>query len=44
VMALQAALLRKSISGEGSLVDVSLCDAMLPFIAVPFSFQKSRKR
>lgn len=39
VMALQAALLRKSISGEGSFVDVSLCDAVLPFIAVPFSFQ-----
>lgn len=39
VMALQAALLRKSISGEGSYVDVSLADAVLPFIAVPYSFQ-----
>ncbi len=39
VMALQAALLRKGLSGEGSHVDVSLCDAVLPFIAVPYSFQ-----
>ena len=37
VMALQAALLKKSKTGIGSHVDVSLSDAMNPFIAVPFA-------
>ncbi len=41
VMALQSALLKKERTGEGSFVDVSLCNAMLPFLALPFSFQES---
>lgn len=41
VMAMQAALLKKAHTGQGSYLDVSLCDAMLPFLAVPFSFQSA---
>ena len=37
VMALQAALIRKLKTGKGSFVDVNLCDAVLPFLTVPFS-------
>lgn len=37
VMAMQAALLRKSRTGEGAFVDVNLCDAVLPFLAVPYA-------
>ncbi len=37
VMALQAALLKKYRTGEGSYVDVNLCDAVMPFMAVPFA-------
>ncbi len=40
VMALQTALLKKLLTGEGSFVDVALCDAMLPFLAVPFALHK----
>ncbi|MFK7936584.1 MAG: CaiB/BaiF CoA transferase family protein [Saprospiraceae bacterium] len=37
VMATQAALLQKFRTGEGSYVDVALCDAMTPFLAVPYA-------
>lgn len=37
VMALQAALIKRLKTGEGSYVDVSLCDAMMPFLAIPYS-------
>lgn len=36
VMAMQAALIRKGLTGEGSYVNVALSDAMMPFLAVPF--------
>lgn len=36
VMATQAALIRRGITGEGSYVDVALSDAMMPFLAVPY--------
>lgn len=36
VMAMQAALLQRFRTGEGSFVDVSLCDAMMPFLAIPY--------
>lgn len=36
VIAIQAALLKKIKTGEGSFVDVSLCDAVTPFLAVPY--------
>ncbi|MEO0469912.1 MAG: CoA transferase [Bacteroidota bacterium] len=39
VMALQAALLQRNQTGTGSFVDVSLCDSMLPYLAIPHSFQ-----
>lgn len=41
VMALQAALLNRFQTGEGSFVDVNLCDAVLPFMSVAYSFYKS---
>jgi crotonobetainyl-CoA:carnitine CoA-transferase CaiB-like acyl-CoA transferase len=41
VMAMQAALLRKGITGEGSYIDVALSDAMMPFLAVPFGLYTS---
>jgi len=41
VIAIQAALLQRFIKGEGSYVDVSLCDAMTPFLAVPFGLKSS---
>ena len=37
VMATQAALIRRFQTGKGAKVDVSLCDAMLPFLAVPYA-------
>jgi alpha-methylacyl-CoA racemase len=37
VMAMQSALLKKFRTGEGSYVDVSLCEAVNPFLAVPYS-------
>lgn len=40
VMALQGALIKKLLTGKGSYVDVSLCDAMLPFLAVPYGLHK----
>lgn len=40
VMALQAALLKRAKTGQGSFVDVSLADAMNPFIAVPYALYK----
>ena len=40
VMALQAALLKKERTGQGSYIDVSLTDAMNPFIAVPYALHK----
>lgn len=39
VMAMQAALLKKFRTGEGSFVDVSLCDAVSPFLSIPFSLK-----
>ena len=39
VMALQAALLKKFRTGEGAYVDVNLCVAVLPFLAVPFALK-----
>lgn len=41
VMATQAALLQRFRTGVGSYVDVSLCDAMTPFLAVPLSLHYS---
>ncbi|MEL6588677.1 MAG: CoA transferase [Bacteroidota bacterium] len=38
VIALQGALLQKARTGQGSYVDLALCDSMLPFLAVPFGF------
>ena len=40
VMALQAALLKQARTGEGSFVDVSLCDAVTPFLAVPYALHQ----
>jgi len=40
VMALQAALLKKLKTGKGSYIDISLTDAMNPFIAVPYALHK----
>ena len=37
VIAIQAALLNKSRTGTASYVDVSMCDAVMPFLAVPYS-------
>ncbi len=39
VMAMQAALLKKYKTGKGSYVDVNLCDAVLPFLALSHAFQ-----
>lgn len=36
IMAMQAALLQRFRTGVGSFVDVSLCDAMMPFLAIPY--------
>lgn len=41
VMALQAALLKKERTGEGSFVDVSMADSAIPFLTIPFSLFKS---
>ena len=43
VMALQAALLQKARTGKGSFVDVSLSDAVLPLLAVPYSLYSREK-
>jgi alpha-methylacyl-CoA racemase len=40
VMAMQAALLKKAKTGKGSYVDVSLADAMNPFLTVPYALHK----
>jgi len=40
VVAMQAALLKKAKTGVGSFVDVSLADAMNPFIALPYALYK----
>jgi Predicted acyl-CoA transferases/carnitine dehydratase len=40
VMALQAALLKKARTGQGSFVDVSIADSMTPFLAVPYALHK----
>lgn len=40
VMAMQAALLKKATTGKGSFVDVSIADAVNPFLAVPFALYK----
>ncbi|MEZ4955981.1 MAG: CaiB/BaiF CoA-transferase family protein [Saprospiraceae bacterium] len=37
VMAMQAALLKKYRTGKGAYVDVNLCNAVMPFMAVPFA-------
>ena len=37
VMAIQAALLKKFRTNKGSFVDVPLCDAVMPFLTVPYS-------
>lgn len=37
VMALQGALLRQARTGKGSNLDVSLCDAVMPFLTIPYS-------
>ncbi len=39
-IALQAALLKKARTGEGSFVDVALTDAMNPFITIPYALYK----
>ena len=38
VMAMQAALLKKERTGKGSFVDVAMCDAVMPFLTIPYSF------
>lgn len=40
VMAVQAALLNKARTGKGCFVDISLADAMNPFIIIPFTLYK----
>lgn len=40
VIAMQAALLKKAKTGKGSFVDVSLADAMNPYIAIPYALYK----
>lgn len=40
VMALQSALLRKSKTGEGAFVDVSLSDAVMPFLHLPWALHQ----
>ena len=37
VMALQAALIKQLKTGEGSWVDVSMCEAVNPFLSVPYA-------
>ncbi len=41
VMALQAALLKKARTGEGSFVDVALTDAVMPFLTIPYSIHRA---
>ncbi len=41
VMALQAALIKKLKTGQGSYVDVAMCDAVMPFLAIPYSLHCS---
>jgi len=41
VAGMQAALLKKARTGEGSFVDVSLCDSVLPFLAIPYSLNSA---
>ncbi len=41
VMALQAALIKKLKTGAGSYVDVAMCDAVMPFLAIPYSLHCS---
>ncbi len=40
VMAMQAALLKKAHTGKGAYLDVSIADAVHPFLAVPYSIYK----
>lgn len=40
IIAMQAALLKKATTGVGGFVDVSLADAMNPFVAVPYALYK----
>jgi len=40
VMAMQAALLKKALTGKGSFVDVAIADSMNPFLAVPYALHK----
>lgn len=40
IAALQAALLKKARTGKGTYVDVSLTDAMNPFITIPYALHK----
>jgi crotonobetainyl-CoA:carnitine CoA-transferase CaiB-like acyl-CoA transferase len=40
VMAIQTALLKKERTGKGSFVDVSIADAINPFLAVPYALHK----
>ncbi len=41
IIALQGALLKRFRTGKGAFVDVAIADAVLPFMAIPFSFQAS---
>ena len=40
IIAMQTALLKKERTGEGSFVDVSIADAINPFLAVPYAIHK----
>ncbi|MEL7122008.1 MAG: CoA transferase [Bacteroidota bacterium] len=37
IIAIQAALLKRSRTATGSFVDVSMCDAVLPFLTIPYA-------
>lgn len=40
VMAIQSALIQKLTTGKGSFVDMALCDAMMPFLSIPYALHK----
>ena len=40
IIALQGALIKRAKTGEGSYVDVSIADAMHPFLALPYALHK----
>lgn len=43
VIALQAALIKKSKTGQGSFVDVNLCTSLAPFLTVPYALHSEER-